>query len=154
MIFQEKDFSCYILLTDENLIARLPLLLEILVYMCITIVCSCYDVINFEISLIFLIKQFFYMTKMSRQKSDILRTKRTFKMKWKHFSLFLKGFFSCQKLSQTWECTFKDLFSKCEQIRNFLDLVTFTEEILNEKLRMNMHMKYTQHFQSSEKIKI
>ena len=28
----------------------------------------------------------------------------------------------------------KDFLSKCDQIRNFLDLVTFTEEILNGKL--------------------
>ena len=28
----------------------------------------------------------------------------------------------------------KDFFSKCKQIRSFLDLLTFTEEILNGKL--------------------
>ena len=47
----------------------LPLLLEILSNICIAIVCfPDYGVINFEINLIFLIKQFLYMTKKSRQK--------------------------------------------------------------------------------------
>ena len=39
------------------------------------------DIINFEINLIVRIKPFFYMTKKSRQKSNILRTKTAFKMK-------------------------------------------------------------------------
>ena len=52
----------------SNIIAWLPLLLEILVNMCIRIVCypGC-DVINFEINLIFPIKPFFDMTEDSRQ---------------------------------------------------------------------------------------
>ena len=50
--------------------------------MCIAIVClpGC-DVINFEINLIFLIKQFFYMTKKSRKNLNILRKKRASKVK-------------------------------------------------------------------------
>ena len=31
--------------------------------------------------------------------------------------------------------SFKDFFTKCDQIRRKRDLVTFNEEILNEKLR-------------------
>ena len=38
MIFQEKYFLCHILLTDQIVIAWLPLLLEILVNMCIATV--------------------------------------------------------------------------------------------------------------------
>ena len=40
-----------------------------------------WNVINFEINPIFLIKIFLYMTKKSRQNFGILRTKRTFKVK-------------------------------------------------------------------------
>ena len=68
--FQEKCFSCYIRLTDQNLNLWLPLLLEILGNMCIAIASfPCCDVINFEISLIFQTKPFFYMIKNSGQKS-------------------------------------------------------------------------------------
>ena len=50
-----------------NFIAWLHLLLEILVNMCVAIICfpGC-DVKGFEIKLIFLIKPFIYMTKKSR----------------------------------------------------------------------------------------
>ena len=76
-----------------NLIAWLFLLLEILINMCIAIVCfPRFDVINLEIELIFLIKSLFYMNKESRQILNILRTKRAFKMKKEHILTFLKGF--------------------------------------------------------------
>ena len=39
------------------------------------------DVINFENNLSFSIKLFFHLTKKSRQKFNILRTKRVFKVK-------------------------------------------------------------------------
>ena len=75
------------------LIAWLFLLLEILINMCIAIVCfPRFDVINLEIELIFLIKSLFYMNKESRQILNILRTKRAFKMKKEHILTFLKGF--------------------------------------------------------------
>ena len=74
-----------------NFIVWLPLLLEILGNICIAIVCfpGC-DVINFEISLIFLIKPFFYMTKYSRQNLNILKTKKAFQVK-KAFFIIFKG---------------------------------------------------------------
>ena len=76
-----------------NLIAWLFLLLEILINMCIAIVCfPRFDVINLEIELIFLIKSLFSMNKESRQILNILRTKRAFKMKKEHILTFLKGF--------------------------------------------------------------
>ena len=78
MIFREKYFSCYFLLTDQN---SLPLLLEILVSVCIEKFFPCFDVIIFENKLIFLIKSFYYMTKKSRQNLNILRPKRAFKLK-------------------------------------------------------------------------
>ena len=79
IIFKEKIFLYYSI-NWPNFVVWFPLLLEILVNMCITIVCfpGC-DVINFEINLIFLIRSFFCMTKNSRQK--ILRSKRAFKVK-------------------------------------------------------------------------
>ena len=78
--FSRKMFSCYILLTERFLLP--DLLPEILGNMCTAIVCfpGC-NVINFEIDLIFLIKPFFYMTKMLRLELNILRTERAFKVK-------------------------------------------------------------------------
>ena len=64
--FQEKCFSCCILLNDQ---ISLSDCLYFLGNMRIAFVCfpGCY-VINFEINLVFLIKRFFYITKKSRQK--------------------------------------------------------------------------------------
>ena len=59
-------------------IVRLLLLLE-MGNMYIIIVCApCFDVIKFEINLIFLIKPFRYMTKKSRQKLKYLDNEKTF----------------------------------------------------------------------------
>ena len=59
MIFEEKFFFCYILLTDQVSFVWLLLLHEILGNMCIVIICQqgC-DVMNFEINVNFLIKLF------------------------------------------------------------------------------------------------
>ena len=64
-----KMFLMSYFINWPNFIIWLPLHLEILGNMCIAIVSfrGC-NVINFEIKLIFLIKPFFYLTKMSRQK--------------------------------------------------------------------------------------
>ena len=52
---------------------------EILGDMCIAIVCfTGYDVIKFEINLVFLIDLFFYMTKKSRQNFKYLENERSF----------------------------------------------------------------------------
>ena len=62
-----------------NFIAWLFLLLHILDNMFIAIACfPGYNVINFETNLIFLIKQFFYMTKKSRQKFKYLENEKSF----------------------------------------------------------------------------
>ena len=87
------------------MIIWLPILLEVLGNMFIAIVCfaGC-EAINFEINLIFLIKAIHYITKKSRQK--YLETKKSFWGEIKSiFHHFWKAF-SCNKLSQTWECAF------------------------------------------------
>ena len=93
-VFQEKYFSCYTLLTDQisNFIIWLLLLLEILGNMCIAIVYfpGC-DVINFEISLIFLFKPLFYMTKISRQKFTYLENEKSFRGEIKSIFVIFKG---------------------------------------------------------------
>ena len=63
----------------SNFIVWLPLVLDILGNMCIAIVCfpGC-DLINFEINLIFLIKQFFYRTKMLRLKFKDIENEKSF----------------------------------------------------------------------------
>ena len=96
--FSTKMFLTLYSLNWPNFIAWLPLLLEILVNMCIAIVCQpgC-DVTNFEIKLILLIKPFFYMTKNSKRnfkKNQKISWERKEFLRWnkKHFSSFLKGF--------------------------------------------------------------
>ena len=79
MIFQEKCFSCYAPLPDQISLPPLPLLLEILVNMCIVIVSKqVFDVIHFEINLIFPIKPFSSMTENSRQKFKYLVNVKSF----------------------------------------------------------------------------
>ena len=75
-----------------NFTVWLPLLLEILGNVCITIVCWLgYDVINFETNLIIPIKPFFIWPKNQKKNLNIFITKRVFKVKFQ-FSSFLKGF--------------------------------------------------------------
>ena len=62
-----------------SFIVWLPLLLEIFGNMFIVIIfCPVCDVINFEINHSFLIKAFFYITKMSGQKCNYLKNKKRF----------------------------------------------------------------------------
>ena len=77
--FWGKVFLMLYSINWPNFLVWLPLLLEILGNMCITIVCwpGC-DVIRFETNLIFLIKPFFYKTKKSRQKLKYLENKNSF----------------------------------------------------------------------------
>ena len=88
MIFQQKCFSCYILLTDQIFIVWLSLLFEILGNMCIAIVFwpGC-DVINFEINLIFLIKPFLCMIRKSKQKLKYLENEKRVSSVLKDFHL-------------------------------------------------------------------
>ena len=74
------DFSTKLLLMSYSVkwphfIVWLPLLLEILGSICISIGCN---VINFEINLILLIKPFFYMTKKSKQMLKYLENNTSF----------------------------------------------------------------------------
>ena len=70
-IFQEKYFSCYILVTGQ--------ILDIFRNICaIIICCTVCDTINFEINNSFLIKTFFYITKKSKQKCKYLMNEQNF----------------------------------------------------------------------------
>ena len=92
IVFQEKCFSCYILLTDLISFTLLSLLLEIFANTCIVIVCFSGCDISFVLSFV-LIKPFFNMTKTSRQKFKYLQNNKKNKNKnKKHFSSILKGF--------------------------------------------------------------
>ena len=72
MTFREKYFSYSI--NSLNFIFFLALLLEILGNMCIVTAClSVYDVINFQINFIFLIKPFFHVTKKPGQNFEYLK---------------------------------------------------------------------------------
>ena len=95
MIFKEKYFSCYVLLTNfnySNFIVWLFFLHEILGHICIIIICfSVCDVINFEIKLSYQVF-FLYDQKSLNKYLNIFRTKRVFEMRWKVFFIIFKGF--------------------------------------------------------------
>ena len=97
--FIRKVFLISYSINWPNFIVWLPLISEILgnVYIAIVYFLGC-DVITFEINFIFLLKPFFYMPKNLRQKIKYLENEKS-------FHHFLRAF-SCQKLSQTWECAF------------------------------------------------
>ena len=92
--FSWKMFQILYSINWKSFIVWFPLLLEILGSMCIAIICyPGWDVINFEINLIFLIKQFFYMTKKSRQKVKYLeKEKKLLRWNKNYFSSILKDF--------------------------------------------------------------
>ena len=76
--FSTKMFLMLYSTNWPNFIARLPLLLEILCNMCIAVVCyPGRDVMDFQITIIFLIEPFFLYDK----NLNILRKKRAFKVK-------------------------------------------------------------------------
>ena len=90
--FSRKMFLMLHSINWPNFFVWLPLLLEILCSMCITIVClpGC-DVIKFEISLIFLIKPFQYMIRKSRQKFKYLENEKSFWGEIKSLFIIFKG---------------------------------------------------------------
>ena len=80
--FSRKLFHMLHSVDWPNFLFLLPLLLEILVNVCIAIVCQpgC-DVIKLEANPIFFIKPFCYMTKKSDKNLNTLRTKRAYEVK-------------------------------------------------------------------------
>ena len=76
---KKKYFMCFVLLTDQISLSDCLCFFEILVNMCIVIICfPVYDTMNFEINLSFLIKPFFNMTKKSGQKCNYLKKEKSF----------------------------------------------------------------------------
>ena len=76
--FSRKMFLILDSINRPNFIVWLPFLLEIFGNMCITILLTRFDVIEFEIKLIFLIKLFCYVTKTSKQKLKYFENKSRF----------------------------------------------------------------------------
>ena len=108
--FLEIHFLKMIKLLLVLFIIWLPLLLEMLGIICISIACfPGYNVINFEIKLVKRSNQAVLYDKKAKTKITIhWEQKELLKWNKKHFSSFFRAF-SCPKLSQTWECTFKSL---------------------------------------------
>ena len=79
MLFEEKCFSHYILLTNPIPVFDHLDLLRYWVDMFVLIICCpvC-DVINFEINYSFVTKSFFYITKKSRQKCEYVKNEKSF----------------------------------------------------------------------------
>ena len=97
-----KKKMCYILYWS-NFVLWLPLLLEISGNICLVFVYyPVCDVVNFEINLSFFVKLFSYMTKKKKISRSIFH----------HF----KRTFSCQKLSQAWECDFNPFWPNLENL--------------------------------------
>ena len=90
MIFQEKCFSCYILLTDQILLSDYLYFSRYWAICVLQLFCypGC-EVITFESKPLFLIKPLLYDQKV---KTKNLRAELAFEVKWKAFLLFLEGF--------------------------------------------------------------
>ena len=108
--FSRKEFLMLFAIKWPNLTVWLLLLLEISGNMFIVIVCfpGCH-VINFEIYLSFLIKPFSYRSKKSEQKFSYLNNKKSFLGEIKNIFHHFWKTFTCQKLSQTRGCVFKEI---------------------------------------------
>ena len=112
--FSRKMFLILYSINWPNFIVWLPLIFEILGNICIAIVCFLdRDVINSEINLIFLIKPFFHMTRKSWQKFKHLDNEKSFLGEIKSIFHHFYRAFSCQKLPQTLDRTFKNLSETC-----------------------------------------
>ena len=91
MIFEEKCFSCYFRLTHQISSSGYLYFLRYCA-MCFVFVCfRDWDVINFEINFVFLIKPFFTCPKSQDKNLNILRTQRAFKIKQKVFFKIYKA---------------------------------------------------------------
>ena len=131
--FSRKMFLMLYSINWPNFIVWLPLLLEILGNMCITIICSpgC-DVIKFEINLIFLIKLFCCLTEKSRHKFKYLKNEKSFWSEIKSSFHHFKKTFNCQKLSQTWKFVFKNTLNiELNSIVNNNSYTLFEEKFLS-----------------------
>ena len=104
--FSRKMFLMLNSINWTNFLVRLPLLLETLGHVFVTIICfpGC-DIINFEINLVFLIKPFFYMTENSRKKIKYVENRKILRWNKKHFLSFLKSFQLCafNEITYFWE---------------------------------------------------
>ena len=105
MIFLEKIFSYCILLTDQ-----IPLS-DCLYFSRYWEICVLQLFVNQAVTpqnlkLNFLFKPFRYMTKKSRQKLEYLENEKSFWCEIKSIFHHFQRAFSCQRLSQTWECAF------------------------------------------------
>ena len=98
MIFSRKMLPMLYSINWPKFNAWLPLLLEISDIMYSAIVCfPGWDVTNFEINLIFLIRLFLYITKKSRRKFENLQKEMSFKGKIKSIFHHFKGFSFAKK---------------------------------------------------------
>ena len=90
--FSRKIFLTLYFINWPNSISWLTLPLQILGNMCIAIIfCTVCDVKNFQIDYSFLIKPFFYITKMSGQKCKYLKSKKSFWYERNSLFLLFKG---------------------------------------------------------------
>ena len=93
MIFEEKYFSCYTLLTDQILLSHCLYLLRYwTIYVLKLFVVQSVTSYVFKINHSFLIEPIFYITKKLRQSVIISRMKSFLTWNKKHFSSFLKDF--------------------------------------------------------------
>ena len=109
MIFQEKCFSCYILITDQISLS------DCLYFSRYWTICQCILqlFINQAVGLIFLVKPLWYLINKSRQKLKYLENEKSFLGEMKSNFHHFQTDFRCQKVFQTWECLFKAI-NQCQ----------------------------------------
>ena len=91
MIFQEKYFSCYILLAHQISLSDCLYFSRYWAICVLHLFVNQADIRNLEIKLIFLIKPLRYMTKKSRQKFKYLENEKSLWGEKKAFFFFFKG---------------------------------------------------------------
>ena len=133
--FSRKMFLMLYSINWSNFIVWLPFLIKILGNMCIAIICfPGYDVINFEINVICLIKPFFGMTKKSEQNFKYLENQKCFCGKIKSIFLsFLKNF---QSPKIAWYCTFK-MWTWNFQTSKVLSVLLKNQSVKNYHIRQS-----------------
>ena len=125
--FRRKIFLLLYSTTWPNFIVWLPLLREILHNMCdVTVYLPGCDVINFEINLVFLIKLFFLMAKMSTQDLNVLRMRRAFTMKKNAFFIIFKWL----SLKQTKQFLLEDESPTLKTFNNYPIIMTNNCDII------------------------
>ena len=135
MIFEEKLFFCSILFTDQNSLSGCLYFVRYWTIICLLqlFIDQVVMFVNFENNLIFRIKPFFLHGQKVKQKFKYLENKKSFKMKYKAFFTFLKGFHWRKWNNFFWKVRvwlsllYKILFASCKSGPHFMPVLKMVE---------------------------